>query len=148
MHSLSRRLLISVSVPLALFFGIMMLVLDSSFRALSEQSLQRLLDSQMVALIAAAEPEEGGGYAPSLQAVDARLATPRSGLYAQIRSAKHEWRSPSSAGVDADFGPLLTTISVASASLSTRTTVSRSRAALSSSRTTRPAAAPLRSVWR
>ena len=108
MHSLSRRLLISVSLPLALFFGVMSLVLDSGFRALSEQTIQRVLDSQMVALIAAAEPEEGGGYAPSLQAVDARLATPRSGLYAQIRGAKHQWQSPSSAGADVDFGPLLT----------------------------------------
>jgi two-component system sensor histidine kinase PhoQ len=106
-HSLSRRLLISVSLPLALFSGVMMLVLDSGFRALSEQSLRRLLDSQMVALIAAAEPQESGGYAPSLQAVDARLATPRSGLYAQIRSTQHQWRSPSSAGADVDFGPLL-----------------------------------------
>ncbi len=32
-HSLSRRLLVSVSVPLALFFGVMMLVLDTGFRA-------------------------------------------------------------------------------------------------------------------
>ena len=56
MHSLSRRLLVSVSVPLALFFGVMMLVLDTGFRALSERSMQELLDSQMVSLIAAAEP--------------------------------------------------------------------------------------------
>jgi len=55
-HSLSRRLLVSVSVPLALFFGVMMLVLDTGFRALSERSLQELLDSQMVSLIAAADP--------------------------------------------------------------------------------------------
>jgi two-component system sensor histidine kinase PhoQ len=107
-HSLSRRLLVSVSVPLALFFGVMMLVLDSGFRALSERSIQQLLDSQMVALIAAAELQENGAYAPSVQALDARLATPRSGLYAQIHSAQHEWLSPSCAGADADFGPLLT----------------------------------------
>jgi two-component system sensor histidine kinase PhoQ len=107
-HSLSRRLLISVSVPLALFFGVMMWVLDSGFRALSERSLQELLDSQMVALIAAAEPQPNGGYAPAPQALDSRLATPRSGLYAQIRSQHHEWRSPSTAAIGGDFGPLLT----------------------------------------
>jgi two-component system sensor histidine kinase PhoQ len=106
-HSLSRRLLVSVAVPLALFFAVMMLVLDSGFRALSERSIQQLLDSQMVALIAAAEPEEGGGYAPAVQALDARLATPRSGLYAQLHSAQHEWQSPSCAGAQVDFGPLL-----------------------------------------
>jgi len=106
-HSLSRRLLVSVSVPLALFFGVMMVVLDTGFRALSERSLQELLDSQMVALIAAAEPQPAGGYAPALLGLESRLATPRSGLYAQIRSMRHQWRSPSTAGSAIDFGPLL-----------------------------------------
>ncbi|GAC1660681.1 MAG: ATP-binding protein [Steroidobacteraceae bacterium] len=107
MHSLSRRLLVSVSVPLALFFGVMMLVLDTGFRALSEHSMQELLDSQMVGLIAAAEPQPDGGYAPAPHALDPRLATPHSGLYAQIRSQLHEWQSPSNAKADVDFGPLL-----------------------------------------
>ena len=107
MHSLSRRLLVSVSVPLALFFGVMMLVLDTSFRALSERSLQELLDSQMVSLIAAADPQPDGSYAPTPQELDPRLRTPRSGLYAQIRSQHHLWRSPSTAGRSSDFGALL-----------------------------------------
>jgi two-component system, OmpR family, sensor histidine kinase PhoQ len=106
-HSLSRRLLVSVSVPLALFFGVMMLVLDTGFRALSERSLQELLDRQMVSLIAAAEPQPNGGYAPAPHALDPRLATPRSGLYAEIRSQLHQWRSPSTAALDSDFGALL-----------------------------------------
>ena len=104
MHSLSRRLLVSVSVPLALFFGVMMLVLDSGFRALSQRSLQQVLDSQMVSLIAAAEPQPNGGYAPPPQALDLRLETPHSGFYAQIRSPQQDWRSPSTVGVDIDFG--------------------------------------------
>lgn len=107
MHSLSRRLLISVSLPLALFFGVMMVVLDSGFRALSERSLHELLDAQMVSLIAAADPQPDGGYAPTPPALEPRLAMPRSGLYAQIRSREHEWRSPSTAGLESDFGPLL-----------------------------------------
>jgi two-component system, OmpR family, sensor histidine kinase PhoQ len=106
-HSLSRRLLFSVSVPLALFFGVMMFVLDTGFRALSDQTLQQLLEKQMVALVAAAEPQPNGGYAPALHDVDPRLARPRSGLFAQIRSIKHQWRSPSTAGTNIDFGPLL-----------------------------------------
>jgi two-component system, OmpR family, sensor histidine kinase PhoQ len=106
-HSLSRRLLVSVSVPLALFFGVMMWVLDSGFRALSERSLEELLDRQMVALIAAAEPQPNGGYAPAPQVLDARLDTPRSGLYAQIRSQHSQWRSTSTAGLASEFGPLL-----------------------------------------
>ncbi|HLJ37656.1 MAG TPA: ATP-binding protein [Steroidobacteraceae bacterium] len=107
MHSLSRRLLVSVSVPLVVFSGGMMWVLDTGFRALSQRSLEKVLDSQMVALIAAAEPQPNGGYAPAPKAVDSRFETPRSGLYSQIRSLHHVWRSPSTAGLPSDFGPLL-----------------------------------------
>lgn len=107
MHSLSRRLLLAVSVPLALFFGVMMVVLDSGFRALSERSLNELLDAQMVSLIAAADPLPNGTYGPDTQTLDPRMARPHSGLYAQIRSGEHQWRSASTAGVAADFGPLL-----------------------------------------
>jgi len=103
--SLSRRLLVSVAVPLALFFGVMMLVLDTGFRTLSERQLHALLDSQMVTLIAAAEPDSSGGYDAPLNGLDTRLATPDSGLYAQIQSDNHVWRSPSMAGVHIDFGP-------------------------------------------
>lgn len=104
MHSLSRRLLISVSLPLALFFGVMMLVLDTGFRDLSWRSVEEVLDRQMVALIAAAQPQPDGGYAPAMTNLDPWLETPRSGVYAQIRSQEHEWRSPSSAGLKIDFG--------------------------------------------
>jgi two-component system sensor histidine kinase PhoQ len=106
-HSLSRRLLISVAVPLALFFGIMMLVLDTGFRTLSDRQLHALLDSQIVTLIAAAQPDPAGGYDVPLDGLDTRLASPDSGLYAQIRSNNHVWRSPSLAGVPVDFGPPL-----------------------------------------
>ncbi len=109
MHSLSRRLLFSVSIPLFLFFGVMMVVLDMGFRALSDKSLQQLLDGQMVALIAAAELQPNGMYAPAQKSLETALATPRSGLYAQIRSPRAHalWRSPSTAGVPIDFGPAL-----------------------------------------
>ncbi|HEX4619855.1 MAG TPA: ATP-binding protein [Steroidobacteraceae bacterium] len=85
----------------------MIWVLDTGFRALSARSLEELLDRQMVALIASAEPQPDGSYAPAPQSLDSRLATPRSGLYAQIRSQHHLWRSPSTAGLPTDFGPLL-----------------------------------------
>ncbi len=109
MHSLSRRLLVSVSVPLALFFGVMMAVLDNGFRELADQSLEQLLDSQMVALIAAAEPQPNGKYAPESADLAPRLRSPRSGLYAQIVSVRSKavWRSPSTAGAPIDFGPAL-----------------------------------------
>jgi two-component system, OmpR family, sensor histidine kinase PhoQ len=106
-HSLSRRLLISVSVPLALFCGVVMLVLDTGFREVAQRTLKDDLDRQMVALIAAAEPQPDDGYAPAPHTLDPRLETPRSGVYAQIRSAGHEWRSPSTAGLNSDFGRML-----------------------------------------
>jgi two-component system sensor histidine kinase PhoQ len=106
-HSLSRRLLISVAVPLALFFGVMMRVLDIGFQTLSERQVHGLLDAQIVTLIAAAEPDPAGGYDAPLNGLDTRLATPDSGLYAQIRSDNHVWSSPSTAGVRLDFGPAL-----------------------------------------
>src|SRR4051812_40079191 len=86
----------------------MMMVLDNGFRELADRSLQQLLDSQMVALIAAAEPQPDGKYAPESSDLAARLRTPRSGLYAQIVSSKNKepWRSPSAAGSSIDFGPM------------------------------------------
>lgn len=107
MHSLSRRLLVAVSLPLALFFGIAIALLDANFRQLAERSLHDLLDAQIVALIAAADPAAGGALQLATPAVEARLETPGSGLYAQVRSAAGQtlWRSPSSAGTFIEFGP-------------------------------------------
>lgn len=107
MHSLSRRLLVSVAVPLALFFGVMMRVLDIGFQTLSDRQVHALLDAQIVTLIAAAEPNPAGGYDAPLNGLDTRLASPDSGLYAQIRAGNHIWSSPSTAGVHLDFGPPL-----------------------------------------
>lgn len=106
MHSLSRRLLISVAVPLVIFFGVTIAVFDASFRDLSERSLQALLDAQMVALIAAAEPQPNGSIVATSQNLESRLENPGSGLYAQIRSADRAslWRSKSTAGTFINFG--------------------------------------------
>jgi two-component system sensor histidine kinase PhoQ len=106
-YSLSRRLLVAVSVPLVLFFGVTIAVLDANFRELSAQSLRDLLEAQMVALIAAVEPESSGRLAVASPAAESRLETPGSGLYAEIRQKGGErlWRSPSSAGTFVDFGP-------------------------------------------
>jgi two-component system, OmpR family, sensor histidine kinase PhoQ len=103
-HSVSRRLLVSIAVPLALFFAVMMRVLDIGFQTLSDRQVQALLNAQIVALIAAAEPDSSGGYDAPLNGLDTRLATPDSGLYAQIRSDNHVWSSPSTASVHLDFG--------------------------------------------
>jgi two-component system sensor histidine kinase PhoQ len=107
-HSLSRRLLLSVSVSLVAFFGVTIFVLDTSFRDVSERSMRDLLDAQIVALIASAEPQPDGGFEPQARGLETRLVTPGSGLYAQIQSTEPgdvAWRSPSAAGTFIDFGP-------------------------------------------
>ena len=109
MHSLSRRLLVSISVPLVVFFGVTIAVFDASFRDLSERSFEALLDAQMVALIAAADPQPNGAVVPAARSLESRLENPGSGLYAQILSSgrKSLWRSQSTAGTFIDFGPAL-----------------------------------------
>jgi two-component system sensor histidine kinase PhoQ len=111
-HSLSRRLLLSVSVSLVAFFGVTIFVLDLTFRDLSQRSLEELLDAQIVALVASSDPQPNGSFAPASRDVGGRLATLGSGLYAEIRARRADlptWRSPSTAGTDIDFGPLLDT---------------------------------------
>jgi two-component system sensor histidine kinase PhoQ len=111
-HSLSRRLLLSVSVSLVVFFGVTIFVLDLSFRDVSERSLEDNLDAQIVILVASSDPQPNGGFAPPTRDLASRLATPGSGLYAEIRSARAgapPWRSPSTAGTEIDFGPALGT---------------------------------------
>ena len=110
MHSLSRRLLLSVSVSLVAFFGVTIVVLDAAFRDVSQRAMRVLLDAQIVALIASAEPQPDGSYEPQQRGLglETRLATPGSGLYAQIQSTEPgdvPWRSPSAAGTFIDFGP-------------------------------------------
>ncbi|MGE0581754.1 MAG: ATP-binding protein [Steroidobacteraceae bacterium] len=102
MPSLRRRLILSVSLSLVLFFGVTIVALDAVFRALSDRSLDELLDAQTVALIAATETTPGGISVARL--ADPRLATPGSGLYAWIDDGHDGWRSPSSVGAQARSG--------------------------------------------
>jgi two-component system sensor histidine kinase PhoQ len=105
--TLTRRLLLSLLAALVVFFGLTILLLDIVFRDLSERSLRELLDAQMVALIAAAEPEGTATLRPSAT-LESRLETPGSGLYAEIRDAAGEsiWRSASLVGTGVTMGGL------------------------------------------
>jgi len=100
--------MLSVFVVLVVFFGLTVFLLDMLFRHAAERSLRELMDAQMVALIAAADPD--GAESVTLTAVlDTRFDTPGSGLYAEIRSASGEsvWRSQSTTGTAVQFGPAL-----------------------------------------
>jgi two-component system, OmpR family, sensor histidine kinase PhoQ len=107
MRSVNQRLLISVTLLLLLFFGVMIAVLEARFRQMAEQSMRDLLDAHMVALIASAEEDAAGNIVPTVQDADSRLTTPGSGLYAAVidSSGQAFWRSPSSAGSLLEFGP-------------------------------------------
>ena len=100
--------MLSVFVVLVVFFGLTVFLLDVLFRLAAERSLRELMDAQMVALIAAADPN--GPESVTLTAVlQTGFDTPGSGLYAEIRSASGEsvWRSKSTTGTAVQFGPPL-----------------------------------------
>ncbi len=106
--SLTRRLLLTVFAVTVVFFAVTVFLLDMLFRDAAERSLREVLDAQMVALVAAADPD--GPESVTLTALlDTRFDTPGSGLYAEIRSASGEsiWRSQSVTGTDVQFGPPL-----------------------------------------
>ena len=100
--------MLSVFVVLVVFFGLTVFLLDMLFRRAAESSLREVLDAQMVALVAAADPDGPESVTPTAL-LDTRFETPGSGLYAEIRSGSGEsiWRSQSAIGTDVQFGPPL-----------------------------------------
>jgi two-component system sensor histidine kinase PhoQ len=73
------------------------LALDALYRRQGLRALQDVLDAQVIALISAADVEGDGRLVPQNLA-EARLATPGSGLYAEILGSTGTWRSPSATG--------------------------------------------------
>jgi two-component system sensor histidine kinase PhoQ len=101
-------LLLAVFTVIVVFFALTVFLLDTVFRHAAEQALRDVMDAQMVALIAAADPDGPESVTPT-QLLDPRFDTPGSGLYAEIRSASGEsvWRSQSTTGTPVQFGPAL-----------------------------------------
>lgn len=106
MASLSSRLLLAVSLLLLVFFGATIVVLDSAFREAGEQAQEDILDGQLIALLAAADPNEQGELVMPNVMQEPRLDTVGSGLYAELRDDGVEpvWQSTSSLGLDVPFG--------------------------------------------
>ncbi len=104
-NSLSTRLLVSVSVLLALFFGIATVVLDTVFRESSRQAIQERLDLQVWALMAATEERDDGRLVPATHLLDTAFLGPNSGLYGQIHvdDGSTPWMSPSLLGAKLSF---------------------------------------------
>lgn len=77
--------------------GVAAWALDSLYRDLGLRSRQAVLEAQVIALISSADIDAEGRLVPDTLA-EARLATPGSGLYAEILSSRGSWRSPSALG--------------------------------------------------
>ena len=106
MSSLSARLLISVSVLLLFFFGVTIAVLDSAFREAGEQAQEDILDGQLMALLAAAEPNIYGELEMPVDLPEVRFSNLDSGLFGELLddSETPVWRSRSSLGLDIRYG--------------------------------------------
>jgi len=104
--SLSTRLLISVSVLLLFFFGATIAVLDTAFREAGEQAQEDILDGQLMALLAAAEPNIYGELEMPVDLHEVRFSNLDSGLYGELLDDSDEpvWRSRSSLGLQVPYG--------------------------------------------
>lgn len=104
--TLRGRLLVSVAIPLVLFFGLTIAGLDAIFRDLSRRSLEEKLNAELLAIVSTAETDASGRITPAGRIDEPRFQTPGSGLYAEIRRPGGEalWRSPSATGTFIDFG--------------------------------------------
>ncbi|HEX9706341.1 MAG TPA: ATP-binding protein [Steroidobacteraceae bacterium] len=95
--SLQTRLLLTLAVLLLAAAVIAAWSLDSLYRNLGLRALEDVLDAQVIALISTADIDAEGRLVPQNLA-EPRLATPGSGLYAEIVGSHGSWRSPSALG--------------------------------------------------
>ncbi len=108
MSSLSARLLVSVSLLLIFFFGVTIVVLDSAFREAGEQAQEDILDGQLMALLAEADPNELGELVMPFELREARFGNLGSGLYGALRGddGPPVWTSRSSLGLNVPYGAI------------------------------------------
>ena len=96
-RSLRSRLLLALAALLLVAAAVAVFSLDALYRNLGLRAQQEVLDAQVIALISTAEIEADGRLVPQNLA-EPRLATPGSGLYAEIVGSRGTWRSPSAVG--------------------------------------------------
>lgn len=106
MTSLGARLLVSVSLMLILFFGATIVVLDVAFRQAGEQAQEDILDTQLMALIAEAEPNADGELVMPVDLREADFSNLGSGLYGALTDETDApvWTSRSSLGLNVPYG--------------------------------------------
>ena len=101
MTSLRARLLLVASVLLAAGLGVVGALVGASVRAALDQAQRERLDSQIITLLAVAEPGAARNLQFPIDMPEERLNRPDSGLYAKVRDRSGEflWRSHSALGV-------------------------------------------------
>ena len=95
--SLQTRLLLTLAALLLAAAAIAAWSLESLYRNLGLRAQADVLDAQVIALISTADIDAEGRLVPQNLA-EPRLATPGSGLYAEILGSRGSWRSPSALG--------------------------------------------------
>lgn len=102
--SLHKRLLLAASIALVAFLGVTGLILDIAFRDSARAALRDRLQTQVYALLAAAElrPATGELHIPD-SLPEERLSRPVSGLYAAVFGKDFVWRSESVLGIELDW---------------------------------------------
>jgi two-component system, OmpR family, sensor histidine kinase PhoQ len=105
--SLRQRVLLSLALAMLLFFGTTVVLLEWNLARSLATAREEVLDAQLVALIAAAEPVEDTHSLQLQEPPDGRMLSPDAGLHAEIRNARGDavWRSPSALGVDFPLPP-------------------------------------------
>lgn len=95
--SLQTRLLVTLALLLLASAGIAAWSLESLYREQGLRAREDVLEAQVIALISSADIDADGRLVPQ-NLVEPRLATPGSGLYAEVLGARGSWRSPSATG--------------------------------------------------
>ena len=104
-HSLRSRALLSLAAALVVFFAATVAVLEWSLGASLARARDQVLEAQLLAMIAVAEPAEDAAGLGLPEPPDGRMLTPGSGLYAEIRDSAGQavWRSPSALGLELEL---------------------------------------------
>ena len=95
--SLQARLLLTLAALLVVAAVAAGFALDALYRNQGLRAFEDVLNAQVIALISTAEVSADGQLVPQNLA-EPRLATPGSGLYAEIAGTSGTWRSPSMVG--------------------------------------------------
>ena len=101
-NSLRQRVLLSLAIALVVFFGATVVALEWSLGTSLARARDEVLEAQLMALIAVAEPVEETRSLDLPEPPDGRMLSPDSGLHAEIRDARGNvvWRSPSALGLE------------------------------------------------